>query len=78
MFTEVLEKGEWKPPGRHYDFLAKIDQEENLRKKRTERPSSIGVFLCIFASYCGFLGSGGGCSSGGFVASGSGDGKWRW
>jgi hypothetical protein len=30
--TEILEKGEWKPPGRHYDFLKKISEEEMKRR----------------------------------------------
>lgn len=37
--AKILEKGEWKPPGRHYDFLSKIDQEEkNMKKNKHSMP----------------------------------------
>lgn len=42
--TEILEKGEWKPPGRHYDFLAIMDKEKNKQKKGGPGDSEPGTF----------------------------------
>lgn len=32
--TRILEKGEWKPPSQHYDFLALMDRENRQKEKR--------------------------------------------
>ena len=42
--TEILEKGEWKPPGHHYDFLAIMDKEKNKQKRGGHGDLEPGTF----------------------------------
>ncbi|XP_076464641.1 thioredoxin domain-containing protein 16-like [Babylonia areolata] len=37
--SKILQQGEWKPPGRHYDFLAIMDKEKKKNQMKRKEPS---------------------------------------